>query len=54
MVGMTGVAELRSRFVADDSLSVSKMHRADPGMIRNPSSILQNNCTVLAIELETI
>ncbi len=44
-----------SRFIADDSLSFSKMHRL--GLVitnGNPvKSSLQNNCTISAIKLET-
>ena len=44
-----------SRSVTDDSLSVRKMHRVGLAPIKSgpvPSS-LQNNCTVLGVELET-
>ncbi len=44
-----------TRFVADDSLSVLKMHRVGHPIIINPViASLQNNCTVLRIELQTL
>ena len=52
MKGKIGVA---SRFIADDSLSILQMHHVGLEItISNPVIFsLQNNCTVLAIELET-
>ena len=51
--GMGGVGD--SRFVADDSLSILKVHCVGLVTFSNPViSSLQNNCTVLVVELETI
>ena len=47
-------ARTSSRFVADDSLSISKMYSVGLVTISNPvKSSPQNNSTVLRIELET-
>jgi hypothetical protein len=52
---MIGVGGVGSRFEADDSLSILEMHRVGLATISNPViSCLQNNCTVLGEELETI
>ncbi len=51
--GTIGVGD--SRLVADDSLSILKMHRVGLATTSSPvKSSLKNNCTVLGLELETI
>ncbi len=56
MGGFIGVVWVASRFVADDSLSILKMHRV--GLVKlivNPfMSGLQNDCTILVVELKTL
>ncbi len=54
VVGTFGEGGVGSRFVADDSLSFLEVHRVGLVIISNPIIFsLKNNCTVLAIELET-
>ena len=52
--GMVGVVRVASRIVADDSLSISKMHSVGLVTISNPvSTSVQNNYTVRSVEFET-
>ncbi len=55
MVGTIRVVGVGSRFEADDSLSISKMHRVGLITISDPvPSSLELNCTVLGVEFETV
>ena len=56
MVCLDGRFGVATRFVADDSLTILKMHRKGLAItINNPvKSSLQNNCTVLGVEFETL
>ncbi len=49
------VAGVASRFEADDSLSILKLHRVALHMTNSKpvKSSLQNDCTVLVVELDT-
>ncbi len=49
------IGGMASRFVADDSLAIRKMHRVGHAIATsNPVySSLQNNCAVFVVELET-
>ncbi len=54
MVGISGIRGTTSRFVAEDSFSIRKIHRVGLETFVNPVlSSLKHNCTVLAIELQT-